>query len=323
MKLSIIVPVYKVRRHLQRCIESILQQTYTDYELILVNDGSPDNSGNICERYAQECDKVKVIHKKNGGLSSARNAGIAAARGEYITFVDGDDSIAIGTYYHNMHILQANPDIDILEYPVIKYYESPNSEIISFTPEKIKGNEKVFADWIQRKGYEHSFSWNKIYRAELFNFIRFPEGEVFEDSFTTPMLYESADNVYYSDSGFYYYYKNEGGISNTYSFKPMFFLYRNTVALYKKTNDTFKMHNEAKEILLNAIDRLTDLHRCSDGKKEDFQKARNMIKDRRIGIKELYQMNIPTMRKIKFTIFSLFGARAHCFIFSLLKKKLC
>ena len=75
MKLSIIVPVYKVRRYLQNCIESILQQTYTDYELILVDDGSPDSSGIICDRYAQECDKVKVIHKKNGGLSSARNAG--------------------------------------------------------------------------------------------------------------------------------------------------------------------------------------------------------------------------------------------------------
>ena len=94
MKLSIIVPVYKVRRHLQSCIESILLQTYTDFELILVDDGSPDNCGAICDRYALECDKVKVIHKKNGGLSSARNAGLAAAQGEYITFVDGDDTVA-------------------------------------------------------------------------------------------------------------------------------------------------------------------------------------------------------------------------------------
>ena len=149
MKLSIIVPVYKVRRHLQRCIESILQQTYTDYELILVDDGSPDNCGAICDRYAQECDKVKVIHKKNGGLSSARNAGIAAAKGEYITFVDGDDTIASGTYYYNMRILQSNPDIDILEYPIIIGYESPQSKILSFTPEKVSGNENIFTDWIK------------------------------------------------------------------------------------------------------------------------------------------------------------------------------
>lgn len=322
MKLSIIVPVYKIRRYLQRCIESILQQTYTDYELILVDDGSPDGCGSVCDRFAQECDKVKVIHKKNGGLSSARNAGIAAAKGEYITFVDGDDTIASGTYYYNMRILMSNPDIDILEYPVTKNYESPQSEVLSFKPEKVSGND-IFPDWIKRKGYEHSFSWNKIYRAELFNFVRFPEGEVFEDTFITPTLYESAYNVYYSDCGFYYYYKNEGSITSSHSFKSQFFLYRNSVSLYEKVNDTYKMHDEAKEILLNSLDRLTDLHRCSDGEKSEYLKARKMLKGRKIAPKELFNMNIPTKRKIKFIIFSLFGIKAHCCLFAALNKKLC
>ena len=322
MKLSIIVPVYKIRRYLQRCIESILQQTYTDYELILVDDGSPDGCGSVCDRFALECDKVKVIHKKNGGLSSARNAGIAAAKGEYITFVDGDDTIASGTYYYNMRILMSNPDIDILEYPVTKNYESPQSEVLSFKPEKVSGND-IFPDWIKRKGYEHSFSWNKIYRAELFNFVRFPEGEVFEDTFITPTLYESAYNVYYSDCGFYYYYKNEGSITSSHSFKSQFFLYRNSVSLYEKVNDTYKMHDEAKEILLNSLDRLTDLHRCSDGEKSEYLKARKMLKGRKIAPKELFNMNIPTKRKIKFIIFSLFGTKAHCCLFAALNKKLC
>ena len=322
MKLSIIVPVYNIRRYLQRCIESILQQTYTDYELILVDDGSPDGCGSVCDRFAQECDKVKVIHKKNGGLSSARNAGIAAAKGEYITFVDGDDTIASGTYYYNMRILMSNPDIDILEYPVTKNYESPQSEVLSFKPEKVSGND-IFPDWIKRKGYEHSFSWNKIYRAELFNFVRFPEGEVFEDTFITPTLYESAYNVYYSDCGFYYYYKNEGSITSSHSFKSQFFLYRNSVSLYEKVNDTYKMHDEAKEILLNSLDRLTDLHRCSDGEKSEYLKARKMLKGRKIAPKELFNMNIPTKRKIKFIIFSLFGTKAHCCLFAALNKKLC
>lgn len=322
MRLSIIVPVYKVRRYLQRCIESILQQTYTDYELILVDDGSPDGCGSVCDRFAQECDKVKVIHKKNGGLSSARNAGIAVARGEYLTFVDADDTIASGTFYYNMRILQSNPDIDILEYPVTKNYESPQSEVLSFNPQKVCGNE-IFPDWIKRKGYEHSFSCNKIYRADLFNFIRFPEGEVFEDTYITPMLYESAYNVFYSDCGFYYYYKNEGSITSSYSFKSQFFLFRNTVSLYEKVNDTYKMHDEAKEILLNCLDRLTDLHRCSDGEKNEYPKARKMLKGRKISINELFKMSIPTARKIKFIIFSLFGVRAHCSIFSMLNKKLC
>lgn len=322
MKLSIIVPVYNIRRYLQRCIESILQQTYTDYELILVNDGSPDGCGIVCDRFAKECDKVKVIHKKNGGLSSARNAGIAAAKGEYITFVDGDDTIASGTYYYNMRILLSNPDIDILEYPVTKNFELPQSEVLSFKPEKISGND-IFPDWIKRKGYEHSFSCNKIYRADLFNFIRFPEGEVFEDTYTTPMLYESAYNVYYSDCGFYYYYKNEGSITSSYSFKSQFFLFRNTVSLYEKVNDAYKLHDEAKELLLNCLDRLTDLHRCSDGEKSDYLNARKMLKGRKISINELFNMHIPTVRKIKFIIYALFGTKAHCCLFSMLKKKLC
>ncbi len=323
MKLSIIVPVYKVRRYLQRCIESILQQTYTDYELILVDDGSPDSCGAICDRYAHECDKVKVIHKKNGGLSSARNAGIAAARGEYITFVDGDDTVASGTYYHNMRILLSNPDIDILEYPIIEHYESNRSNIISFKPEKISGNENIFPDWIRRKGYEHCFACNKIYRADMFMFVRYPEGEVFEDTYVTPMLFGSCENIYYSDCGFYYYYDNEESISNNYSFDSQFFLYRNLVTLYKKVRDDYKMQDEANIILLRSLDNLTDLFRCKGGEKSRYKEAADMLKGCNLGIKELYNMGIPAKNKIKYTLFSLFGAQAHSNILAMFHKKLC
>lgn len=323
MKLSIIVPVYKVRRHLQNCIESILQQTYTDYELILVDDGSPDNCGAICDRYAQECDKVKVIHKKNGGLSSARNAGLAVAQGEYITFVDGDDSIASGTYYYNMRILQAHPEIDILEYPVTEHYESPRSRIKSFKPEMISGNENIFVDWIKRKGYEHCYSCNKIYRSELFFFVRFPESESFEDTFITPILYESCENVYYSDAGFYYYHYHPKSITNTYTFKSYFFLYRNLVTLHNKVKNEYKMKEEAFDILFRAIDNLTVLHRCSDGSAGELKSACGLLTNERIGLSELYHMNISLRNKIKYTTFALFGAAVHARIYSMFCKKLC
>lgn len=323
MKLSIIVPVYKARRYLQNCIESILQQTYTDYELILVDDGSPDGSGAVCDRYAQECDKVKVIHKKNGGLSSARNAGIAAAKGEYITFVDADDIVASGTYYYNMRILLANPDIDIIEYPVNVHYETPQSEIISFKPEKVTGNEQIFTDWIQRKGYMHAYACNKIYRADLFFFVRFPEGEVFEDLYTTPMLIEGCENIYYSDCGFYYYIDRKEGISQNYSFSTRFFLYRNFVNLYYKVKKNYKMQKEANDILLICADRLTDLLRCSDGKKEEYRKAAALLQKEKIGIKELYNMEMPLPQKIKYTTLALLGAPLHSRIHALLRRKLC
>ncbi len=322
MKLSIIVPVYKVRRHLQRCIESILQQTYTDYELILVDDGSPDNCGAICERYAQECDKVRVIHKKNGGLSSARNAGIAAARGEYITFVDGDDTIASGTYYYNMRILQSNPDIDILEYPIIRHYESPRSEVISFNPEKVKGNGNVFTDWVRRKGYDHCFACNKIYRADMFMFIRFPEGEVFEDILVTPQLYETSENVYYSDCGFYYYYDHPESISNTHSFKSKFFIYKNLVQLHEKVAKLPGLEEQAYDILFHCTDNLIDLYRCRDGEKHQYKEAAAMIKGKNIPLPELYRLNIPIKKKIKLTTMALFGSYVHCRLYAFLLKKL-
>lgn len=322
MKLSIIVPVYKVRRHLQRCIESILQQTYTDYELILVDDGSPDSCGAICDRYAQECDKVRVIHKKNGGLSSARNAGIAAARGEYITFVDGDDAVASGTYYYNMNILRANPDIDVLEYPIISHYESPKSKVISFKPEKISGNENIFKDWIKREGYEHCFACNKIYRADMFMFVRYPEGEVFEDTLITPILFSSSENVYYSDCGFYYYYDNEGSISNHHSFSSYFFLFRNLVTLYEKCAAIPELKQHSNRILLRCIDNLVDLRRCSDSDRKGIAEANALVSKHGISLSTLYNMELDIKQKIKYTTFALFGSRIHSFLLATIHKKL-
>lgn len=323
MKLSIIVPVYKVRRHLQNCIESILQQTYTDYELILVDDGSPDNCGAICDRYALECDKVRVIHKKNGGLSSARNAGLSVARGEYITFVDGDDTVASGTYYYNMRILQANPDVDILEYPVIEHYESPQSRIISFTPEKISGSENIFRDWIKRRGYEHSYACNKIYRSDLFFFVRYPEGEVFEDTMVTPTLIESSSAIYYSDAGFYYYHDHDSSISHTYSFQSQRNRFCNLAHLYAKVKNSYRMESESHDILFKALDSLTDMLRCSDGTKEEKKKACNMLRDEKMSLSTLLKKEIPLRSKIKYLPFTLIGAPAHCRLLAMLHKKLC
>ena len=323
MKLSIIVPVYKVRSYLQRCIESILQQTYTDYELILVDDGSPDGCGAICDRFAQECDKVKVIHKKHGGMSSARNAGIAAAKGEYITFVNGKDIVASGTYYYNMGLLQSRPDVDILEFPIINHYETPKSEIISFNPEKVTGNGNIFKDWVRRKGYEHIQAWNKIFRADLFMFVRYPENESFADTLITPTLYENSYSVYYSDCGFYYSCDHKVISATAPTFRAQYHQFRNLTELYTKTLETYKMSEEANEILLKCVNALTTLYRCKGEKKEEYRKAGRMLKGKRISIASLYRMDISPAEKLKYTMFALFGANIHSKIFAIFQKKLC
>lgn len=322
MKLSIIVPVYKVRSHLQRCIESILHQTYTDYELILVDDGSPDSCGAICDRFAQECDKVKVIHKSHGGMSSARNAGIAAARGEYITFVNGKDTVASGAYYNNMSTLLSNPDIDILEFPIINHYGTNRSKILSFNKEKVCGNGDAFKDWIRRCGYEHTHAWNKIFRADLFMFVRYPEGEGFADMLITPVLYENSYSVYYSDCGFYYSYDHKTTPAAV-SFRSQYYQFRNLTELHSKVLGIYKMYDEANTILLRCVKALTNLHRCKGEKKEEYKKARKMLKGKKINIITLYCMKIPLSEKFRFTTFSLFGANIHCRLSAMLMKKLC
>jgi hypothetical protein len=137
------------------------------------------------------------------------------------------------------------------------------------------------------------------------------------------MLYGSCENIYYSDCGFYYYYDNEESISNSYSFKSQFYLYRNLVTLYKKVRDEYKIHDEANRILLRSLDNLADLFRCSEGEKSEYKKAADMLKGCRIDLKTLYNMDIQTKSKVKYTLFSLFGAYAHGCILSKLHKKLC
>ena len=114
MKLSIIIPVYRTQNTLQRCLESILCQSFTDYEIILVDDGSPDNCPYLCDEYTQKDARIKVIHKENGGLSDARNIGIQQAQGEYITFIDSDDTIKNGTLSALLKELEKYPNTDML-----------------------------------------------------------------------------------------------------------------------------------------------------------------------------------------------------------------
>ena len=167
MKLTIIIPVYNVEATLERCIESVVHQDFNDYELILVDDGSPDSSPAICDKWAVKDQRIHVIHKENGGLSDARNAGLDIAQGDYITFIDSDDFIDPHTYTPLMSYLADHPETDILEYPAVLFYNSEKQEDLRFP------NQTVYHDmedyWYHEKAYEHSYAWNKLYRKSLFD----------------------------------------------------------------------------------------------------------------------------------------------------------
>lgn len=178
-EISIIVPVYKVEKYLRKCVDSILAQTFTDFEVILVDDGSPDNSGKICDEYAEKDNRVRVIHKENGGLSSARNAGIDVARGKYLGFVDSDDYIDEDMYeilYENLKI----HDADISSVELIPFYGDRYKKANKEKKVIILNKKEAIKSVLEGTQF-YAYAWNKLYRKELFKDNRYLDGKTFEE----------------------------------------------------------------------------------------------------------------------------------------------
>lgn len=231
MKLSIIIPIYNAAQTLKRCIESILQQSFTDYELILIDDGSDDESLSLCDTYNKIEEKIKLKHQSNQGLSAARNTGLEMAQGEYITFVDSDDSLSKNTLQELMDELAQHPEVDILEYPILERIgHSTKEKLLTFTPHEY--NDAV-EYWLGERAYHHTYACNKIYKRHLFATIRFPEEKIFEDALTLPYLIglTSKGNmaahpiIRTTDKGKYLYYWNPKGITNNANDKGLRQLY--------------------------------------------------------------------------------------------------
>ena len=244
MKLSIIIPVYKVEDTLERCVNSILKQSFTDYEMILVDDGSPDNCGRMCDNIASRDNRVKVIHKKNGGLSDARNAGINIVCGEYITFIDSDDYIGANALEPLMLILAKHPEYDILEYPAFVFYGSRKQRMLSFENKEYHCTSDY---WLKCRAHEHSYAWNKIYRKSLYDNIRFPIGILFEDVPTLWNLLHNTNIVATTNIGLYYYCANDKGITSTAGGYALNMLLESHVRILneigmKKTNSFLKLY---------------------------------------------------------------------------------
>ena len=220
---SVIVPVYKVERYLPRCIESILAQTYTNFELILVDDGTPDRSGIICDRYADKDSRIKVIHKENGGVSSARNAGIDIAQGEWITFIDSDDWVS-KTYFESF-FESSHFDIDLIvgSYEVRKVRATLNTTEdkiikISSLPKNQTSAASVFYDFI------FTVPWSKMFKTEILiqKNIRFMQGVKWgEDTIFVTDYMMNCENILFVGKPIYYYNcLNVNSITNKKPYLP-------------------------------------------------------------------------------------------------------
>lgn len=217
--ISIIVPIYDVEDYIDRCIESILNQTFKDFELILVDDGSPDNCPAICDKWAEKDSRVKVIHKPNGGLSDARNTGIDLVKTEWIMFIDSDDEIksnALETLYN----CALSNDCDIVCSSFCKIIDDKYVENNCSNSVEIFENKKAMEWYAYSKcGYT---AWNKLYKTILFDNVRYPKGMVFEDAATTYKVVDKAKRLCYIDQDLFCYRIREGSIlHSTFSKKNL------------------------------------------------------------------------------------------------------
>lgn len=213
--ISVIVPIYKVEKYLRKCVESILSQTHTNLEIILVDDGSPDNCGAICDEYAKQDARIKVIHKPNGGLSDARNAGLDIMTGEYVAFVDSDDWIGPRMYETLLQMLKLF-QADIAIGGVADELEQ-NGKVT--TVKVTNYREKPFyesATEAMHRFFTTSWAaWDKLYKADLFWDIRYPVGEINEDEAIVLQLLSKCTRVCYTNEVFYHYMRRPSSGSIT------------------------------------------------------------------------------------------------------------
>ena len=258
--ISVVVPVYKVEDYLEQCVNSILAQTFDDYEIILVDDGSPDNSQKMCDEFAANNAKIHVIHQQNGGLSAARNSGIEWALknsdSEWITFIDSDDWIH--PQYLELLLAANNKNKTVISFSKMAYVDSRTIETNKLDESSIDSCRPEDLFLYNEYDYDPVAACARLYKKDMFKDIRFLVGKLHEDTFTTYKLYFTQEKVSIVTEDLYYYFQNSDGIvHSSWSPKKLDLLEANEalLAYFKETgNDEmyqFILKRYIKNILTN------------------------------------------------------------------------
>ena len=297
--ISIVVPIYNVENYLEECIDSLISQTYSNLEILLIDDGSTDNSGKIADDYMKKDERIKVFHKKNGGLSDARNYGIIRAKGKYICFIDSDD-------YVNKHFVSKLYQLITKEnsiVSVIGYQKFTNeSEITDYAQEEknitVFTKEDGLNQLFKTDGFGN-YAWNKLYLKELFDDVKYPINKKMEDLGTTYKILMKCDKIPYQPSQYYYYYQREGSILHTFDKK----LYLD------KLEQALERHSDIKIAFPNNIDNdiyiVNVILECMPyiyEKRELLNKSKNILKK---TLNKQIQSRLSFNKKIKLLIYKI------------------
>ena len=297
-EVSIIVPVYQVEKYIRQCVDSILAQTFTDFELILVDDGSKDKSGQICDEYAVLDQRVKVIHKENGGLSDARNCGMDQAVGNYFMFVDSDDYIA-PTMLEYLYKALMNKEADIAVCNFLHFFEEDRKRDFStnIQSEVLSGaeifysrkNERVYGIW--------TVAWNKLYKRETLGNVRFRFGKYHEDEFWANDIYQMDIKVVTIPECLYYYRQRDNSIMGRKNIKRDFDILealQERIAVYFMDE---RHADQAYKVMIFSLEYLAESKKLITNKDEEnqFLQAEKKTKDM---IKRLKKMNLSKIKRV-------------------------
>lgn len=304
--ISVVVPVYNVEKYLKRCVDSILKQTYKDLDIILVDDGSSDNSGKICDKYKEKYNNIQVIHQKNQGLSMARNNGIKMAKGSYITFVDSDDWLK-----ENMVELLFNAikehKADIASVGLCDVYDTGQiKKNTKYKGIQILTKEEALESFLFN-GYLTVCVCGKLYRTDLWNGIQCPSGKLFEDQYTTYKLLDKSEKIVFVPDSCYYYYKRYGSIGHSEFNNKTYDLYNGIQEEYNFISNKYPILERTLAVARITWEIVFINMMLRGSKQEDEKLISKTRKFARKRITDVYKCQfIGIVRKIQVSLFAFF-----------------
>ncbi|MDD3139687.1 MAG: glycosyltransferase family 2 protein [Lachnospiraceae bacterium] len=313
--ISVIVPVYNVEKYLEKCVKSIIAQSYQNIEIILIDDGSTDTSGCICEKLALEDSRIMVVHQKNEGLSAARNKGLLLASGEYISFVDSDDAVS---KYFLEHLLMAIQGSDAAV-SMCDFQETIGEEGKEYSTVEAENPKKnvnytqcelfeIISDVCHSENSKIVVAWNKLYRREIFQTLRYPQGKIHEDEFVIHQVIAQIDKLVYVPEKLYFYTRRQGSITagkKNYDAKHLNVIeaYEKRTVYYKK-NLSRDLYSRMTIALFEMITiQYRDLMKSGNA---DENEVKHLLKRQMKEALGMHGQAVGMRKKMKYWLFILF-----------------
>ncbi len=303
LKVSVIVPVYKVEQYLPACLDSLMAQTYRNFEIVAIDDGSPDRCGEILDEYAKKDPRIKVFHKENGGIAEVRNFGPAHAEGDLIAYVDSDDLVH-PDYLRILVSALTGENADIAACGFVRCYEDTGKAHYhrrADTPVVMNRGEAI-RDYLSPANYMSVNTWNKVYRKELFEYgdIVFPPGKIYEDALTMHKIYAHCDKAVFVDEPLYYYRQRFGSIMNA-AFDKRCLALRTIYPNVEKELEERGYHLPQELEIYRLVNDLNMINAISDARKPDKALWKEMQKEILVR-KEEYRNNPGLTKKQKIAL---------------------